>query len=117
MAWVSTKVTQFTTADRRCHVYDCVYGGTGYGGGLNVTGATGATGPLLADLGFATTSDSEFFSIVVQQPRGVTGAFYTPATREAAYDHYNQKLIVGATAGTDISDTTYRIIAYGRYQQ
>lgn len=117
MAWTSSKVAQFVIADRRCHIYDCVYSGTGYGGGLSVTGATGATGPTLNDLGFASTSDSEFTAVVQQVPQGGTGAIYTAATRQAAYDISGQQLIVGATAATDISDTTYRIIAIGRFQR
>jgi hypothetical protein len=115
MAWASTLVSQRVVADQRCHVYDCVYSGTGYGGGLSITGATAATGPTKTDLGFASTTDPEFNVTVQQVPRGVTGAFYVPVTREAAYDPYNEKLIVGATAATDISDTTYRLVAYGRY--
>lgn len=117
MAWASTQVTAFVIGDRRMHVYDCVYAGTGYGGGQSVTGATGATGPTYNDLGFASTTDPEFFASVEQIPRGVTGGLYNAATRVAQYDPYNQKLIVGATAGTDISDTTYRITAVGRYQR
>jgi len=117
MAWASTKVAQFVVADRRCHIYDCVYGGTGYGGGLSATGATGATGPTQNDLGFASTADPEFSVIVQQVPQGATGAIYTAATRLAFYDYNGQQLIVGATAATDISDTTYRITAFGRYQQ
>lgn len=117
MAWAATKVTQTVVGDRRLHIYDCVYSGTGYGGGLSATGATGATGPTLNDLGFASTTDPEFASWVEQVPRGGTGGFYTAATRVAQYDPYNGKLIVGATAATDISDTTYRVFALGRYQQ
>ena len=117
MAWASTKVTQYTLADRRVHVYDCVYSGTGYGGGLSVTGATGATGPTRNDLGFASTADPEFEVRVQQVPQGGTGAVYFAATRQAFYDITNQKLVVGATAAVDISDTTYRITAVGKYQR
>jgi hypothetical protein len=112
MAWASTMVAQFVVADRRCHIYDCVYSGTGYGGGQLPTGATGATGPTKADLGFASTTDPEFTAFVQAVPRGGTGAFYG---RTHAYDPYNEKLIIGATAATDISDSTYRLTCYGRY--
>lgn len=114
MAWAVTSVAKYVEGDRRVHVLDCVYGGTGYGGGLANTGATGATGPTLTDLGFATTTDPEFFVTVSESPQGTTGAIYG---RRAAYDITNQKLVVGATAATDISDTTYRVIARGRFQQ
>jgi hypothetical protein len=113
MAWTTTILTQYTHADRRIHVVDCVYGGTGYGGGQLSTGATGATGPTFNDLGFAETTDDQFFIFGVHTvPRGVTGAIYN---RTAAYDPYNEKLIIGATAGTDISDVTYRVVACGRF--
>jgi hypothetical protein len=114
MAWTSTEVDQFVIGDRRCHVYDCVYGGTGYGGGESATGATGATGPTYNDLGFADTVDATFYADVYEVPRGATGAVYG---RRANYDPYNQKLIVGATAAADISDTTYRVVAVGKYQR
>jgi hypothetical protein len=116
MAWTNTKVAQFVIGDRRCHIYDCVYGGTGYGGGLSATGATGATGPTKNDLGFASTTDTEFAVVVQQVPLGATGSFNVSATRAAQYDISREKLVVGATAATDISDITYRITAFGRYQ-
>lgn len=115
MAWTSTKVTQYVVADRRVHVYDCTYSGTGYGGGQATTGATGATGPTQTDLGFASTTDPEFYvASISEKSDGATGAVYG---RKVAYDYTNQKLIVGATAAVDISDVTYRITAVGRYQQ
>ncbi len=116
MAWASTEVTKFVIGNHRLHVYDCVYSGTGYGGGQATTGATGATGPTRNDLGFAAVGDTAFAAFVQQAPQGVTGGFYPAATRMAAYDVQNQKLIVGCTAGTDISDTTYRVYAISKYQ-
>lgn len=113
MAWATTQIFQTVIGDRRLHVYDAVYSGTGYGGGQATTGATGATGPTLNDLGFTETTDDEFVAFVQNVPRGGTGAFYG---RSHAYDPYNEKLIIGATAGTDISDSTYRIYAIGKYQ-
>lgn len=114
MAWTSTKLFQTVIGDRRYHVYDCVYAGTGYGGGQAATGATGATGPAVTDLGFGSVSDPHFQVLSIQEvSNGATGAFYG---RKAAYDYTNQKLIIGATAATDISDVTYRVTAVGRYQ-
>lgn len=113
MAWATTRVDTYyignpgTGHPRLVTVSDCVYSGTGYGGGQLSTGATGATGPTKADLGFD-TGDVKFSAFVQAVPRGVTGGFYN---RSHAYDPYNEKLLIGATAGTDISDVTYRIIA------
>lgn len=111
MAWTNTRVSQYVVADRRVHVYDCVYGGTGYGGGLSAsTGATGATGPTRNDLGFADVADPEFSVLIAEKDNT------SPVTRRnALYDLTNQRLVVGATAGTDISGVTYRVIATGRY--
>lgn len=113
MAWTTTRVDQFYVGNpgaghpRLVTVSDCVYGGTGYGGGQLATGATGATGPTKSDLGFS-VSDSTFTALVTEVPRGVTGGIYG---RKAAYDPYNEKLVVGATAAVDISDVTYRVVA------
>lgn len=113
MAWTATGVVSFTLPGKRqVHVHDCVYSGTGYGGGQSATGASGATGPTKDQLGWVNVVDSEFIAWVQQVPKGGTGGFYT---RSAAYDVDNQKLLVGATAGTDISDTTYRVYSIGRY--
>ena len=108
MAWAMTQVSQYVVSDRRCHVYDCVYSGTGYGGF-----ATGATGPTLNDLGFASTSDSEMYVFAYEALINATGAY---GRRDVAYDLANQVLRVGATAGSDISGTKYRVVATGKYQ-
>ena len=121
MAWASTPVDAYWVGNpgmghpRLVTVTECVYSGTGYGGGLSITGATAATGPTKSDLGFTGTTDGTFNVIVQQIPQGVTGAVYFAATRQAFYDVANQRLVVGATAATDISDTTYRLRAVGKY--
>jgi hypothetical protein len=125
MAWTITPVDQIWVGNpgfghpRLITISDCVYGGTGYGGGLSATGATGATGPTKSDLGFTGTTDASFTILSIQQVgkgTGATGAVYPGlAARAAVYDYTNQKLIVGATAATDISDVTYRVAAIGVY--
>lgn len=125
MAWTTTAVDSYfignpgTGHPRLVTVSDCVYGGTGYGGGLLATGATGATGPTRSDLGFTGTTDATFTVTSIQQKgagTGATGAIYPGlAARAAVYNYRDQQLIVGATAGTDISDVTYRVTAVGLY--
>ena len=111
MAWAVTKVSQVVISDRREHVYDCVYSGTGYGGGQG-NPPTGATGPTLVQLGFANLSDSEMFVECWEAVAGVTGAW---VGRVAHYDIPNQQLVVGATAAADISASKYRVKMVGRY--
>lgn len=125
MAWLNKAIDSFEVGNpgsghrRLVTITDCVYNGTGYGGGLLSTGATGATGPTRSDLGFTGTTDASFTVLSITQ-RGAgtaaTGNIYPGlAARSAVYDYTNQALIVGATAATDFSDVTYRIMAIGYY--
>jgi hypothetical protein len=115
MAWTTTRVDSYyignpgTGHPRLVTISDCVYGGTGYGGGQLSTGATGATGPTKSDLGFA-TSDSTLTVTAFEKPKATGAGYYG---RKVGYDHTNEQLLVGCTAGTDISDVTYRVTAIG----
>ena len=114
MPWTTTRVDSYYIGnparghERLVTVNDCTYSGTGYGGGYGdvggTTGSTGATGPSLSDLGHA-TSDSTVQVTVYEKE--------TPAPivkRTAIYDIDNEKLIVGVTAGTDLTGFTWRVV-------
>ena len=120
MPWTTTLIDSYyvgnpaTGHPRLVTVNECVYSGTGYGGGyggsFNATGATGATGPSLSELGFTDGTDSTVEVQVYEYKNG------TPIVkRTAVYDIGREMLIVGVTAGTDISGVTYRVVTTGRY--
>ena len=119
MAWTITTIDSYVVGNpgtghpRLVTISDCVYGGTGYGGGLlsfsSSTGATAATGPTKSDLGFTGTTDASFCAQVFESAN--TGTVH----RSFWYDTTKEALVVGATAATDFSNVTYRIIAQGKY--